>query len=112
MCATGTLGTHTQQGLQYLVCVCVCVCSYLSVCLLVDISPLEHLFVLKTLSHIQQATKVKKFVGISLKMFCFYGVICISRQHVRPYLMFVATEASLLVRKDNDILNTTRNTSQ
>ena len=41
-----------------------------------------------------------------------YGVICVSRQRVRPYLVFVATEASLLVRKANDILNTTRNTSQ
>ena len=36
-----------------------------------------------------------------------YGVICISRQCRRPYLVFVATEASLLVRKANDILITT-----
>ena len=30
-------------------------------------------------------------------------------QCVRTYLVFVATEASLLVRKANDILSTTRN---
>ena len=44
-------------------------CSWvcLSVCLLSHISPMERLFVLKTLSRAQQATKVKKFVGFSLK---------------------------------------------
>ena len=42
---------------------CVCVC----VCLLSHISPMERLFVLKTLSRTQRATKVKKFVGFSLK---------------------------------------------
>ena len=45
--------------------VCVSVC--LSVCLLSHISPMERLFVLKTLSRTQRATKVKKFVGFSLK---------------------------------------------
>ena len=45
------------------VCLCVCV----SVCLLSHISPMERLFVLKTLSRTQRATKVKKFVGFSLK---------------------------------------------
>ena len=44
--------------------VCQSVC--LSVCL--SVTPLERLFVLKTLSHTQRATKVKKFVGFSLKM--------------------------------------------
>ena len=39
-----------------------------SVCLLSHISPMERLFVLKTLSRTQRATKVKKFVGFSLKM--------------------------------------------
>ena len=39
----------------------------LSVCVLSHISPLERLFVLKFLSRTQQATKVKKFVGFSLK---------------------------------------------
>ena len=43
--------------------VCVCVC----VCLLSHISPMERLFVLKTLSRTQRATKVKLFVGFSLK---------------------------------------------
>ena len=44
--------------------VCLSVC--LSV-LLSHISPMEHLFVLKTLSRTQQARKVKQFVGICLK---------------------------------------------
>ena len=39
----------------------------MSVCLLSHISPTERLFVLKTLSRTQRATKVKKFVGICLK---------------------------------------------
>ena len=43
--------------------VCVCVC----VCLLSHISPTDRLFVLKTLSRTQRATKVKKFVRICLK---------------------------------------------
>ena len=44
-------------------------CSWvgLSVCLLSHISPMERLFVLKTLSRTQRATKVKIFVGFSLK---------------------------------------------
>ena len=39
----------------------------LFVCLLSHISPMKRLFVLKTLSRTQRATKVKKFVGICLK---------------------------------------------
>ena len=46
------------------VCLSVCLC----VCPLSHISPMERLFVLKTLSRTQRATKVKKFVGFSLKM--------------------------------------------
>ena len=38
-----------------------------SVCPLSHISPMERLFVLKTLSRTQRATKVKIFVGCSLK---------------------------------------------
>ena len=52
------------------VCVCVCVCGVcvcVSVCPLSDISPLELLFVLKTLSPTQRVTKVKIFVAFSLK---------------------------------------------
>ena len=37
-------------------------------CLLSHISPMERLFVLKTLSRTQRTTKVKKFVGFSLKL--------------------------------------------
>ena len=58
-----TLGAHAQRGLQYLglsVCLCVCLLSH--------ISPTERLFVLKTLSRTQRATKVKKFVAICLKL--------------------------------------------
>ena len=44
----------------------VCVC----VCLLSHISPMERLFVLKTLSRTQRATKVKQIVGFSLKPLC------------------------------------------
>ena len=42
---------------------CVCVC----LCLSGHIPPMKRLFVLKTLSRTQRATKVKKFVGICLK---------------------------------------------
>ena len=45
----------------------VCLSVYLCVCPLSHISPMEHLFVLKTLSRTQRATKVKIFVGFSLK---------------------------------------------
>ena len=34
-----------------------------------------------------------------------YGIICVSSQHVCPCLLFVTTEASLLVEKANDILS-------
>ena len=40
----------------------------MSVCVSVHISPTERLFVLKTLSRTQRATKVKTFVGICLKL--------------------------------------------
>ena len=55
-----------SEGYSTWVCVCVCVC--VSVCLLSHISPTERLFVLKTLSCTQRATKVKKFVAICLKL--------------------------------------------
>ena len=45
----------------------VCPCVRVSVCLL-NISPLERLFVLKTMSCTQRATKVKTIVWISLKL--------------------------------------------
>ena len=43
--------------------VCLCVCRF-------NISPLERLFILKTISRTQQATKVKKIVGIPLNPLC------------------------------------------
>ena len=56
----------------------------LSVCRLSHISPLEHLFVLKLTTHTQRATKVKRIVGISLKLLrcgntplpALYGYLC------------------------------------
>ena len=54
-----------SEGYCSWVCLCVCVC--VCVCLLSNISPMERLFVLKTLSRTQRATKVKNFVGFSLK---------------------------------------------
>ena len=64
-------------------CVCVCVCVCLCVCLLSHISPLERLFVLKSLPRTQRATEVDKIVGFSLKLLCsrvteipaFYGYL-------------------------------------
>ena len=52
-----------SEGYSTWVCVSVC----LSVCPLSHISPTERLFVLKTLSRTQRATKIKKVVGICLK---------------------------------------------
>ena len=40
------------------------------------------------------------------------GVVQDVQIPVRPYLVFVTTQASLLVKKANEILSTTRNTSQ
>ena len=54
-----TLDAHAPEGYCSFLC--------LSVCLLVGNSLLKRLFVLKTLSHTQQAKKVKTFVGICLK---------------------------------------------
>ena len=34
-----------------------------------------------------------------------FGIICVSRQCVRPCLLFLMTEASLVVEKGNDILS-------
>ena len=64
--ATVTLRRMRAEGYSTWVCVCVCVC--VSVCLLSHISPTERLFVLKTLSRTQRATKVKEFVAICLKL--------------------------------------------
>ena len=56
----------------------------------------------------------QKFCGDFFEnvQFLFYGVICVSWQRTCLYSVFVTHEASLLRKKANDILNTTRNTSQ
>ena len=41
-------------------------------------------------------------------LFKRYCIICVSRQRVRHYIVFVTTQASLLVKKANEILNTAR----
>ena len=64
----------------------VCVC----VCLLSHISPMERLFVLKTLSRTQRATKVKTFVGFSLKpLRCRLPPLC-CRAYSRPFFLLKA----------------------
>ena len=58
---------------------------------------------------ISVASKVFKLCVFAKKAsFKRYGVVCISRQRVRPYLMFVTIQASLLVKKANEILSTAR----
>ena len=54
----------TVVGLSVCLSVCLCVCP------LVNISLQECLFAFKMLSHTQQATNVKKFVGFSLTLLC------------------------------------------
>ena len=51
----------------------------------------------------------KVFYIVNFASFKRYGVICISRQSVRPYLVFVNIQASLLVKKANEMLSTTTN---
>ena len=51
------------------VCLSVCLCVCLCVCPLSHISPLELLFVVKTLPYTQRETKVKRVVAFSLKLF-------------------------------------------
>ena len=58
------------EGLHFSAFHWVCLCVCVSVCLLSHISPTERLFILKTLSRTQRATKVKIFVGICLKRLC------------------------------------------
>ena len=74
------------------VCVRTCVC----VCLLSHISPMERLFVLKTLSRTQRATKVKIFVGFSLKpLRCrdpALPPLC-GRAYSRPFFLRESTHA-------------------
>ena len=61
----GTFNPRRACAARVTVLGSVCVC--LSVCLLSHISPMERLFILKTLSRTQRATKVEKFVGICQK---------------------------------------------
>ena len=59
-------------------------------------------------SSLQQVKRFTLWVFANNASFKRYGVICISRQRVRPYLVFVTSQASLLVKKANEILSTTR----
>ena len=93
------LGAHAQRGPG--LCVCLSVTSRMSVRLKNDTIYLT-------------GTEGQKIRAVFSKTASFerYGVICLSRQRARPYLVFVTTQASLLVKKANEILSTTRNTSQ
>ena len=68
------------------VCVCVCVsvsvCVCVCVCLLSHISPLELLFIVKTLQCTQWATKVKKFV-------VFFPKLLHCRDQALPLMMAI-----------------------
>ena len=101
-----TLGAHAQRG-----SVCVCV----SVCLSVTLHLTSRMSVrLKKDTIYLTGTEGQKIRAVFSKTASFerYGVICVSRQRACPYLVFVTTQASLLVKKANEILSTTRNTSQ
>ena len=82
-----TLGAHAQRKLQ---CVSVCV------------SVGRHLTFGASVCLIPEGQNCGVF--FENVPFLLYGVICLSRQRVRPYLVFVATVASLLVRKANNII--------
>ena len=67
-----------SEGYCSWVCLCVCVC--------VSVSPTERLFVLKTLSRTQRATKVKTFVGV-----------CLKRLHPRVMPRNMSEKANMLI---------------
>ena len=102
-----TLGAHAQRGLVGSVCVCVCVSVTLHLTSRMSVR-------LKNDTIYLTGTEGQKIRAVFSKTASFerYGVICVSRQRARPYLVFVTTQASLLVKKANEILSTTRNTSQ
>ena len=87
----------------------------LSVCLSVTLHLTSRTFVrLKNDTIYLTGNEGQKLLAVFSKTASFeiYGVICVSRQRVRPYLLFVTPQASLLVKKANEILSTTRNTGQ
>ena len=83
-----TLGAHAQRGSLHLT-------SRMSVRLKNDTIYLT-------------GTEGQKIRAVFSKTASFerYGVICVSQQRARPYLVFVTTQASLLVKKANEILST------
>ena len=97
----------------------VTVCVYTYVCVCVCLSVTLHLTSRMSVRLTNDTiyltgTEGQKIRAVFSKTASFerYGVICVSRQRARPYLVFVTTQASLLVKKANEILSTTRNTSQ
>ena len=89
-------------------CVCVCVCLSVTLHLTSRMSVR-----LKNDTIYLTGTEGQKIRAVFSKTASFerYGVICVSRQRARPYLVFVTTQASSLVKKANEILSTTRNTN-
>ena len=98
-----------SEGVVGSVCVCTCVCLSVTLHLTSRMSVR-----LKNDTIYLTGTEGQKIRAVFSKTASFerYGVICVSRQRARPYLVFVTTQASLLVKKANEILSTTRNTSQ
>ena len=95
-------------------CVCVCVCVCLSVCLSTP-QLTSQWFVCPRNDATHSSDNENQFNCMAYSEsspLLRSGAIYISRQCVRSYLVFVATGPSLLARKANDILSTTRNTSQ
>ena len=99
------------------VCLSVCVCVRACVRLLSQISPSEHLFVLKSILCTQRATKVKKFVWFPLKLLrCwdpalpllygymyrwpFFTHVHYEHAHTSPYAPRVCTIVSTVIMVD------------
>ena len=111
-----TLGAHAQRGFTVVGCVCVCV--HVCVCVCLSTSQLTlRWFVCPRNDITHSSDDENQFNCMAYSEsapLLRSGVICVSRQRVRPYPVFVATESFLPARKANDniILSTTKNTSQ
>ena len=85
-----------------------------SVCLLSDISPLEHLFVLKILSRTQRATEVKYFYGVFSETAPLqrYTTSCVVGYCSDIRCTFSTAEPSKCPKKANNKPNSTWNTTR
>ena len=78
----------------------------------VDNSLHNGVFATEMMLRTHRITRTNSIVWFNPAPMPSFGVICVSQQRIRPYLVFVASEPSILVRKANDLLRTTRKTSQ